>query len=71
MPEHVSAGRALLREKFSSSNENPHGFELSRTLSCKPGPVRIVDFLTFDGNAQRSNVAAAVETTNRNRVFAG
>lgn len=25
----------FLREKFSSRNENPHGFELPRTLSCK------------------------------------
>jgi hypothetical protein len=31
------AGR-ILREKFSSRPENPHGFELSRTLSCNPAP---------------------------------
>lgn len=29
------AGR-ILREKFSRRTENPHGFELPRTLSCKP-----------------------------------
>jgi hypothetical protein len=34
----------ILREKFSSRNENPHGFELSRTLSCKPEPEQIVSF---------------------------
>lgn len=28
------AGR-VLREKFSRRTENPHGFELTRTLSCK------------------------------------
>ena len=28
------AGR-ILREKFSSTPEFPHGFELPRTLSCK------------------------------------
>jgi hypothetical protein len=25
----------FLREKFSSRTENPHGFELPRTLSCR------------------------------------
>ena len=27
--------RRILREKFSSRNENPHGFELPRTLWCR------------------------------------
>ena len=31
----TAPGGRVLREKFSSRNENPHGFELSRTLSCK------------------------------------
>jgi hypothetical protein len=31
----IAPGGRFLREKFSSSNENPHGFELRRTLSCK------------------------------------
>ena len=61
VPEHISAGRALLREKFSSSNENPHGFELRRTLSCKAGLVGFVSFLTPNRNAQRPNIATAVE----------
>ena len=30
-------GGRVLREKFSSRNENPHGFELPRTLSCRWG----------------------------------
>ena len=29
-------GGRFLREKFSSSNENPHGFELRRTVWCNP-----------------------------------
>ncbi len=67
----LGPGGRFLREKFSSSNENPHGFELPRTLSCKPEPVRIVCFLTSNRHAQRSNVAATVETTDRDRVLAG
>ena len=31
----IAPGGRVLREKFSSRNENPHGFELPRTLSCK------------------------------------
>ena len=34
----LAAGGRFLREKFSSRNENPHGFELRRTLWCKPKP---------------------------------
>lgn len=61
----------FLREKFSSSNENPHGFELPRTLSCKPAPCGFVSFLTSDRNAQGANVAAAVERSQGDRVLAG
>ena len=31
----IAPGGRFLREKFSSRTENPHGFELPRTLSCK------------------------------------
>ena len=37
------AGR-ILREKFSRRPKNPHGFELPRTLSCKPTPCGSVNF---------------------------
>jgi len=37
------AGR-ILREKFSRRPKNPHGFELPRTLSCKPAPYGSVSF---------------------------
>lgn len=57
----LAPGGRFLREKFSSSNENPHGFELRRTLSCKAGLVGFVSFLTPNRNAQRPNIAAAVE----------
>jgi hypothetical protein len=33
----IAPGGRVLREKFSSRNENPHGFELPRTLSCRVG----------------------------------
>jgi hypothetical protein len=42
----IAPGGRFLREKFSSRNENPHGFELARTLSCKPDPRRIPRFST-------------------------
>ena len=32
----IAPGGRFLREKFSRKNENPHGFELVHTLSCKP-----------------------------------
>ena len=34
----------ILREKFSRRPKNPHGFELPRTLSCKPTPCGSVNF---------------------------
>jgi hypothetical protein len=40
----ITPGGRFLREKFSSSNENPHGFELRRTLSCKPQTVKRREF---------------------------
>lgn len=64
------AGR-ILREKFSRRPEIPHGFELPRTLSCKPITSRIREFLTPDRDAQSADVAAAVETSKRDRVLAG
>ena len=64
------AGR-FLREKFSSRTENPHGFELPRTLSCKPTQRGSVVFLTFDRYAERPDVAAAVERSERDCVLAG
>ena len=30
----IAPGGRFLREKFSSRNENPHGFELPRTVWC-------------------------------------
>jgi hypothetical protein len=40
----TALGKRFLREKFSSRNENPHGFELLRTLSCKAETPRIRGF---------------------------
>ncbi len=31
----IAPGERILREKSSRRNENPHGFELPRTLSCR------------------------------------
>ena len=66
----IALGGRFLREKFSSSNENPHGFELRRTLSCKLELRGSVSFLTSDGNAQSPDVATAIERSDRNRVLA-
>ena len=71
VPEDVTASRALLREKFSSRTENPHGFELPRTLSCKATQRGSVVFLTFDRYAERPDVAAAIERSDRDCVLAG
>lgn len=71
----IAPGERFLREKFSSSNENPHGFELPRTLSGTPYPnlrSPISDVRSsFHRYAQRSDVATAVESSDRNRVLAG
>ena len=50
----IAPGGRFLREKFSSSNENPHGFELPRTLSCKPRKPRSA--WTNRENGEFSNV---------------
>lgn len=40
----LAPGGRILREKFSSRNENPHGFEFPRTVWCRR---EIVSFLGF------------------------